>query len=161
MWLSSWRLLSHILGDLGGIWMWLPCVIMGCMVWKLLHRLSCHRESRCLLGQGGCLRALLPVCLLSQHSQSAMHSILHKKIGFPEAIIKLSTQTSPPAPCDNTVNKRQAQKHVWRGWGGWCWCVQPPPPQDPPNTDVRFETDKVYSQRPSQTPQDSLDHCPK
>lgn len=91
--------------------MLLPCIIMGCMVWKLLHRLSCHRESQCLLGQGGCLCALLPVCLLSQHSQSAMHSILHKKIVFPEAIIKLSMQTSPPAPCALVTIQWTRDKH--------------------------------------------------
>lgn len=71
-------------------------------------------------GEGVCVR--LPVCLLSQHMQSAMHSVLHKKVVFPEAIVKLSMQTSLPALCAlATIQQtRDKQKSVCGGDGETC-----------------------------------------
>lgn len=77
--------------------------------------------------------------------QSAVHSILHKKVVFPEAIIKLSMQTSLPAPCALVTIQRTRDEHKGSCGGdgeadvGARSLHHPEIGLDHPNSHVRFE----------------------
>lgn len=96
-----------------------------------------ERAGVCVSGEGVCVH--LPVCLLSQHMQSVMHSVLHKKVVFPEAIIKLSMQTSLPAVCALVTiqQTRDKQKSMHRGDGEMC--AASTVGADHPNSHVPFK----------------------
>lgn len=117
--------------------------IMACKVWKLLRRLGCHMGSQYLRQRRRCLRASARVCLSVCYRNACNQRRIQfytKKVVFPEAIIKLSMQTSLPALCAlvTVQQTRDTQKKSVCGGGGET-CAATATGSDHNNSHVRFK----------------------